>query len=149
MVATSDLLKLFRGPLRAPKEPSGMENGLRDPWVTPSPSARQIVCIFAMDYEQKCLRGLYICRQSRRRIWPCKTAAILACGHRRATLGRPSDDLEAENNFSNHPLNLATIFLELFGPHGRGHDTPYICSESSRRASAKQPLLFRLLAKES
>ena len=57
-VATSDLLKLFWGPLRAPKEPSGMENGLRDPWVTPSPSARQIVCIFAMDYEQKCLRGL-------------------------------------------------------------------------------------------
>ena len=58
LVATSDLLKLFWGPLRAPTEPSGMENGLRDPWVTPSPSARQIVCIFAMDYEQKCLRGL-------------------------------------------------------------------------------------------
>ena len=57
-VATSNLQNIFQGPLRAPKEPSGMENGLRDPWVTPSPSARQIVCIFAMDYEQKCLRGL-------------------------------------------------------------------------------------------
>ena len=58
LVATSDLLNFFWGPLRAPKEPSGMENGLRNPWETPSPSARQIDCIFAMDYEQKCLRGL-------------------------------------------------------------------------------------------
>ena len=58
LVATSDLQNFFLGPLRAPKEPSGMENSLRDPWVTQSPSARQIVSIFAMDYEQKCLRGL-------------------------------------------------------------------------------------------
>ena len=58
LVATSDLQNFFRWPLRAPKEPSGMENCLRNPWETPSPSARQIVCIFAMDYEQKCLRGL-------------------------------------------------------------------------------------------
>ena len=57
-VATSDLQNFFLGPLRAPKEPSGMENWLRNPWETPSPSARQIDCIFAMDYEQKCLRGL-------------------------------------------------------------------------------------------
>ena len=58
LVATSDLHNFFRGPLRAPKEPSGMENWLRNPWETPSPSARQIDCIFAMDYEQKCERGL-------------------------------------------------------------------------------------------
>ena len=58
LVATSELQNFFLGPLRAPKEPSGMENWLRNPWETPSPSARQIVCIFAMDYEQKCLRGL-------------------------------------------------------------------------------------------
>ena len=58
LVATSDLQNFFLGPLRAPKEPSGMENWLRNPWETPSPSARQIDCIFAMDYEQKCLRGL-------------------------------------------------------------------------------------------
>ena len=58
LVATSELQNFFLGPLRAPKEPSGMENSLRDPWVTQSPSARQIVSIFAMDYEQKCLRGL-------------------------------------------------------------------------------------------
>ena len=57
-VATSDLQNIFQGPLRAPKEASGMENWLRDPWVTPSPSARQIVCIFTRDSEQKCLRGL-------------------------------------------------------------------------------------------
>ena len=42
-VATSDLQNIFLGPLRAPKEPSGMENWPRDPWVTASPSARQIV----------------------------------------------------------------------------------------------------------
>ena len=57
-VATSDLQIIFQGPLRGPKEPSGMENWSRDPWVTASPSARQIVCIFARDSEQKCLRGL-------------------------------------------------------------------------------------------
>ena len=55
LVATSDLQTFFLRPLRAPKEPSGMENWLRDPWETPSPSARQIVCIFAKDSEQKCL----------------------------------------------------------------------------------------------
>ena len=55
LVATSDLLNLFWGPLRAPKEPSGMENWLRDPWVTASPSARQIVCIFTSDSGQNCL----------------------------------------------------------------------------------------------
>ena len=58
LVATSDLQNFFLGPWRAPKEPSGMENWLRNPWETPSPSARQIDCIFAMDYEQKCLRAL-------------------------------------------------------------------------------------------
>ena len=58
LVATSDLQNFFLRPLRVPKEPSGMENWRRNPWETPSPSARQIVCIFTMDYEQKCLRGL-------------------------------------------------------------------------------------------
>ena len=124
LVATSDLQNFFLGPLGAPKEPSGMENGLRNPWETPAPSARQIVCIFAMEYEQKCLRGLEICSQSGRRILPHKNAVILACGHRRGTLGRPSGDLEAENSFSKKPLNLEAFFLELFCPHRRGHETP-------------------------
>ena len=57
-VATSDLQNMCLGPWRAPKEPSGMENGLRNPWETPLPSARQIDYIFTMGYEQKCLRGL-------------------------------------------------------------------------------------------
>ena len=64
-VATSDLQNIFQGPLRAPQEPSGMENWSRDPWVTPSPPARQIVCIFTRDSGQKCLGH-------------CKYAAILA-----------------------------------------------------------------------
>ena len=54
-VATSDLQNIFQGPLRAPKEPSGKENWRRDPWETPSPPARQIVCILARDSEQECL----------------------------------------------------------------------------------------------
>ena len=57
-VATSDVQNIFQGPLRAPQEPSGMENWRRDPWVTPSPSARQIVCTCARDPGQKCLRGV-------------------------------------------------------------------------------------------
>ena len=58
LVATSDLQNFFLGPLRAPKEPSGPHVGLRNPWETASPSARQIDSIFAKGYEQKCLRGL-------------------------------------------------------------------------------------------
>ena len=42
-----------------------MENWPRDPWVTASPSARQIVSIFTRDSGQKCLGH-------------CKYAAILA-----------------------------------------------------------------------
>ena len=57
-VATSDLPNFFQVRLGTPKETSGMENWLRDPWEPPSPSARQIVCIFARDSEQTCLRGL-------------------------------------------------------------------------------------------
>ena len=52
-VATSDLQNIFQGPLRAPQEPSGMENWSRDPWVTPSPPARQIVSISTRDSGQK------------------------------------------------------------------------------------------------
>ena len=46
LVATSDLQNFFLGPLRAPKEPSGPHVGLRNPWETASPSARQIDCNF-------------------------------------------------------------------------------------------------------
>ena len=58
LVATSDLQNFFLRPLRAPKEPSGPHVGLWNPWESASPSARQIDCIFAMDYEQKSPRGL-------------------------------------------------------------------------------------------
>ena len=64
-VATSDLQNIFQGPLRAPQEPSGVENWSRDPWVTPLPPARQIVPIFIKDSGQKCLGH-------------CKYEAILA-----------------------------------------------------------------------
>ena len=66
LVAASDFQNFFWGPRRAPHGPSGMEKWLRNPWETPAPSAKQIDCIFAMDYEQKCLRGL-LKMQS---IWP-------------------------------------------------------------------------------
>ena len=52
LVATPDLQTFFLRPLRAPEEPSGLHVGLRNPWETASPSARQIDCIFAIDDEQ-------------------------------------------------------------------------------------------------
>ena len=55
-VATTDFQNFFPGALGAPKGPSGLHVGLRNPLETPSPSARQIVCIFAMPYEEKCLQ---------------------------------------------------------------------------------------------
>ena len=58
LVATSDFQNFFRGARWAPQDPFGMENWRRNHWETPSPSAKQIDCNFAMDYEQKCLRGL-------------------------------------------------------------------------------------------
>ena len=115
MVAPSDFQNFFLGPLRAPQGPSGMEKWLRDPWETPSPSARQIDCIFAMDYEQKCLRGLLKCSPSGRRTGPCKNAVILACGHRRGALGPPSADLEASNFFLRF-LDFRTFFLGAWSP---------------------------------
>ena len=111
-VATSDSQNFFLGPFGAPKEPSGMGNSPRDPWVTASPSAIQIVCIFAKDSEQKSLRGLQVCSDSGRRISPCKNAGNLACGPRRGTLGPPSDDLEAENSFPKKPLNLEAFCFD-------------------------------------
>ena len=110
LVATSDFQNFFWWPRLAPGDPSGMEKWLRDPWETPSPSAKQIDCIFAMDYEQKCLRGVLKCSQSARRMGPCKNGVILACGHRRGTLGRPSDDLEASNSFFFEAFEIESFF---------------------------------------
>ena len=101
-----------------------MENWLRNHWEAPSPSARQIDCIFAMDYEQKGLRALKICSDSGCRIWPYKNAGNLACGHRRGTLGPPSEDLDASKHFFKVVFKLITTFLELFCLHRRGHEPP-------------------------
>ena len=109
-VATSDFQNFFGGALRAPQDPSGMEKWLRNPWETPSPSAKQIDSIFAMDYGQKCLRGVLKCNQSGRRTGPCKNGVIRACGHRRGTLGRPSDDLEASKNFFYEAFEITRFF---------------------------------------
>lgn len=40
LVATSDVQNFFWGPRRAPQGPSGMDKWLRNPWETPSPSAK-------------------------------------------------------------------------------------------------------------
>ena len=122
--ATSDLQNFFLGPLRAPKEASGKANWPRNPWDTPSPFARQLDCIFAMGYEQKCLRALRICSDSRRRISHNKNAGNLACGHRRGTPGPPSDDLDASKHLFKVVFNLTTTFWELVCPHRRGHGAP-------------------------
>ena len=109
-VATSDFQNFFWGALRAPQDPSGMEKWLRNPWETPSPSAKQIDSIFAMDYGQKCLRGMLNCSESSRRTGPCKNEVIRACGHRRGTLGRPSDDLDASNTFFTEAFEITSLF---------------------------------------
>ena len=61
---------------------------------------------------------LQICSDSGRRIWPCKTAAILACGHRRDALGPPSGDLEAENSFSKKYFFIAAKFSTIHDEYG-------------------------------
>ena len=119
-VATSDLQNIFQEPLRAPQEPSGMENWSRDPWVTPLPPARQIAPIFTRDSGQKCLGH-------------CKYAAILACEFHsvkmdtiwpaalpRATRRRPRSRKQLVKKAS----QLRRLFFLLFCPRRRGHETP-------------------------
>ena len=78
--------------MRAPKEPSGKENWLRDPWVTASPSARQIVCILQRILSKSaCVDSKYaaILAVAFRPI-KCRQSGLRpSSGHPRATLGRP------------------------------------------------------------
>ena len=120
LVATSDLLKLFWGPLRAPKEPSGMENWSRDPWVTPSPPARQIVSIFTNDSGQKCLGLCKYAAILAVEFHPVKMESIWPAALPRATRGRPRSRKQL---FKKAP-QLRRLFLKLFCPQRRGHETP-------------------------
>ena len=109
-VATSDLQNIFLGPLRAPQEPSGMENWSRDPWVTPSPPSRQIVPIFTRDSGQKCLGH-------------CKYAAILACEFHpvkmdtiwpAALVGAPSGHHRSRKQLFKKASQLRRLFFDFF-----------------------------------
>ena len=109
-VATSDLQNIFQGPLRAPQEPSGMENWSRDPWVTPSPPSRQIVPIFTGDSGQKCLGH-------------CKYAAILACEFHpvkmdtiwpAALVGAPSGHHRSRKQLFKKASQLRRFFFDFF-----------------------------------
>ena len=109
-VATSDLQNIFQGPLRAPQEPSGMENWSRDPWVTPSPPSRQIVPIFTRDSGQKCLGH-------------CKYAAILACEFHpvkmdtiwpAALVGAPSGHHRSRKQLFQKRLSTSKAFFLIF-----------------------------------
>ena len=88
-VATSDLQNIFQGPLRAPQEPSGMENWSRDPWITHSPPARQIVSIFTRDSGQKCLGHCKYAAILAVEFHPVKMDTIWPAALPRATRGRP------------------------------------------------------------
>ena len=88
-MATADLQNIFQGPLRAPQEPSGMENWPRDPWVTPSPPARQIVSIFTRDSGQKCLGHCKYAAILAVEFHPVKMDTIWPAALPRATRGRP------------------------------------------------------------
>ena len=91
-VATSDLQNFFLGPLRAPKEPCGMENWLRDPRATPSPSARQIVCIFSgilsksarVDNKYAAILAVAVHPLKMQAIWPAALDGAPS-GHHRTT----------------------------------------------------------------
>ena len=119
-VATSDLQNIFQGPLRAPKEPSGMENWSRDPWVTASPPSRQIVCIFTRDSEQKCLGHYKYAAILAVEFHPVKMESIWPAALPRATRGRPRSRKQLFKKAS----QLRRLFLKLFCPQRRGHETP-------------------------
>ena len=119
-VAASDWQNIFQGPLRAPQEPSGMQNWPRDPWVTPSPPARQIVSIFTRDSGQKCLGH-------------CKYAAILAVEFHpvkmesiwpAALVGAPSGRPRSRKQLFKKASQLRRLFFLVFCPQRRGHETP-------------------------
>ena len=88
-VTTSDFQNIFQGPLRAPQEPSGMENWSRDPWVTPLPPARQIVPIFTGGAGQKCLGHCKYAAILAVAFHPVKMDTIWPAALPRATRGRP------------------------------------------------------------
>ena len=100
LVATSDLRNLFWERLRAPKEPSGMENGLRNPWETPAPSARQIVCIFVTDSEQKCLVHCKYAANLAVAFRPVKMQAIWPAALDGAPSGHPQRTSMPQTTFS-------------------------------------------------
>ena len=66
-----------------------MENWLRDPWVTASPSARQIVCIFARDSGHKCLGHFKYAAILAVEFHLVKMESIWPAALPRATRGRP------------------------------------------------------------
>ena len=66
-----------------------MENWSRDPWVTPSPPARQIVSIFTRDSGQKCLGHCKYAAILAVEFHPVKMDTIWPAARPRATRGRP------------------------------------------------------------
>ena len=119
-VATSDLQNIFQGPLRAPQEPSGMENWSRDPWVTPLPPAGQIVPIFTRDSGQTCLGHSKYAAILAVEFHPVKMESIWPAALPRATRGRPRSRKQLFQKAS----QLRWVFFLLFCPRRRGHETP-------------------------
>ena len=73
---------------------------------------------------------------------PVKNKVIRACGHRRGTLGRPSDDLEASKNFFTKPLK-SQGFSE-WRPDGCTH-YPRPLRVASRRLRMQKSVFSKML----
>ena len=101
-----------------------MENWLRDPWVTASPSARQIVSIFTRESGQKRLGHFKYAAILAVAFHLVKMKAIWPAALDGAPSGHPRTTSMPQITFSKKSLNLTTTFLELFCPLRRGHETP-------------------------
>ena len=82
-----NLLYYFLGSLGAPEGRLGKGKSAVFAPSTPRSSAKQIDCIFTMDYGALCPPTQEKCSDSSRRTGHCKYAVIRAGGHQRRTLG--------------------------------------------------------------
>ena len=88
-----------------------------------APSARQIVCIFAMDSEQKCLVHYKYAAILAVEFHPVKMQAIWPAALVGAPSGHPRTTSKQKTAFQKSLSTSNAFFFELFCPQRRGHET--------------------------
>ena len=111
LMAHSDFKHLFGGPLLAPGDPPGKGKCSVLASSTSQPLAKHNRFIFTKDCGALGPPTLSIRNKSGRRTGPYKNAVILARGHRRGTLWRPSDDLDASKHLFKEAPQLNDYFF--------------------------------------